>query len=395
MSKPDNWRLARLHDIASIHSGGTPARDTPDFWGGTIPWLTPGELSADAPVITTHTQDSLTETGLRSSGAVLMPPGSLLVTTRATLGACTIAGVPMATNQGFKNLIFDPNVADPRFYRYLITRMGGKLAQRASGTTFLEISKKEFGNLRVPCPPLAEQLRIVEILDSLLDAEQSIRASITKRRVLRSEVMRHLFRDAEFPSVPLGQVAKVSSGSTPSRSRADYWESGNIPWVRTAEVNFSVITETAERVTQSAVTHTGLKIHPKNTVLLAMYGEGVTRGRSAVLGINASVNQATAAIFCDTNRLDYRYLHYWLELNYEEIRKIGHGSNQTNLSGSLVGALQVPLPTLPEQRKVVEPLQVLDKNISVDAEKLSKLHSLKEAITDDLLSGKVRSSSLA
>lgn len=122
----------------------------------------------------------------------------------------------------------------------------------------------------------------------------------------------------------------------------------------------------------------------------AEQGEGVTRGRSAVLGLEAAINQATAAIVCDPTKVDNWYLYRRLESNYSDIRKIGQGSNQTDLSGSLVRSIFLPLPSLPEQRRLVAPIEAFDRKLAIDRDELGKIRTLKQGLADDLLSGKVR-----
>ncbi|MCF2538160.1 restriction endonuclease subunit S [Streptomyces sp. FB2] len=242
---------------------------------------------------------------------------------------------------------------------------------------------------------LSEQRRIVEALAAIAEEERAIETSIAKSRLIRGEIMRKALTGRDADWVEVSDVAVVSSGSTPSRSRKDYWSNGTVPWVRTAEINFSVINETGECVTRKAVADTGLRTYPPGTVLLAMYGEGVTRGRTGLLGVEAAVNQATAAIVCDPLRLNSQYLYYWLENSYDEIRKIGQGSNQTNLNGALVGSISLPLPAVEEQQDLIAPIQAFDRKLAADAEELAKLRMFKQGLTDDLLSGKVRMPAMA
>lgn len=185
--------------------------------------------------------------------------------------------------------------------------------------------------------------------------------------------------DTGLQWTPLGEVASIASGSTPSRARAEFW-GGHIPWVKTGEVNFGVISRTEESVTAAAVNAAKLKVFPRNTILVAMYGEGATRGRSAILGIEAATNQATAAINCHPQHMDYRYLYYFLEHNYEEVRKIGQGSNQTNLSTTSIEKLLVPNPYLPEQLRIVAALDtVADAARAIEAE-IAKLRKMRQGI---------------
>ena len=176
-----DWRERRLGDIGKVVGGGTPSRERAEYWAGDIRWLTPAELTGISQKYVSETKDCITELGLATSGARLLPQGSLLVTSRASIGSCALAGVPMATNQGFKNLVPSAEV-DPSFLFYLGRTLGREMTRRASGTTFLEISGREFGRITVSLPPLEEQRRIAKILDTI---DETIRANERKRDKLR------------------------------------------------------------------------------------------------------------------------------------------------------------------------------------------------------------------
>ena len=156
----------------------------------------------------------------------------------------------------------------------------------------------------------------------------------------------------------IGKIATVSSGGTPSRSKAEYW-GGSIPWVTTGAINFDVITEPSEMITEVGLKNSSARIFPQNTILMAMYGQGATRGRVALLGFPAAINQACAAPQVGTSVLP-KLLFFQLASRYEEIRGIGHGGNQTNLNAALIRAIKIHLPPLPEQRRIVEILDEAD-----------------------------------
>jgi hypothetical protein len=140
-------------------------------------------------------------------------------------------------------------------------------------------------------------------------------------------------------------VAKTASGTTPSRSRKDYWTCGNggVPWVRTAEIEFEPIYETQEAVSEVALRECSLPVGKPGTVLIVMYGEGKTRGQSAILKVEATFNQACFAIF-PNEAFDPDYLQLWLMYKYRELRRLadGRGGSQANLNGSILEDLQVP-----------------------------------------------------
>ena len=176
---PHDWDDVAFDDFGEIVAGGTPSRAVPSFWNGDIPWVTPSEITALKNKHLRETREQITREGLASSAAKLLPPGTLLVTSRATLGEVAIAGVSVSTNQGFKNII--PNEAtDSLFAYYRIGTLKPEMERRASGTTFLEISKADFSRIRTLRPNRAEQSRIAAVLDTVDEAIAKTEAVIAK-----------------------------------------------------------------------------------------------------------------------------------------------------------------------------------------------------------------------
>jgi type I restriction enzyme S subunit len=170
-----------------------------------------------------------------------------------------------------------------------------------------------------------------------------------------------------------------------------YWKGGTVPWVKTGEIASGLITDTEERITNMAVTDLGLRRFPVGTVLLAMYGEGVTRGRVAMLETPACINQACAALIARKGRIDQSYLFHVLRSQYEELRALGQGSNQTNLSGGLIAIHRIPLPpTIHDQVRISAQLGGFDAMIEKEVLSRAKLAALKTSLAADLLTGRIR-----
>jgi type I restriction enzyme, S subunit len=167
---------------------------------------------------------------------------------------------------------------------------------------------------------------------------------------------------SRWPTVPLGRIAQIQSGGTPDRKNQSYWADGTIPWVTTAEVQFSVITETNEKITQAGLENSSAKIFLKGTILLALYGQGKTRGQVALLGIDAATNQACAAIRAKPE-VNAGYLYEFLKGSYLTIRGLSNSGSQENLSAAIVSEIQVPIPPLNEQCKIAEILRTWDDSI--------------------------------
>ena len=184
------------------------------------------------------------------------------------------------------------------------------------------------------------------------------------------------------------EISSVSSGGTPSRTNESYWN-GNIPWVTTAEVQFKIIEDTAEKITEEGLANSSAKLFPVDTILIAMYGQGKTRGQVAKLGIEASTNQACAAIILKAGyHVDYYY--QFLISQYDNIREMANSGGQENLSGGIVKSIKVPVPPLPEQKKIAQILSTWDRAISTTEQLLANSQQQKKALMQQLLTGKKR-----
>ena len=193
----------------------------------------------------------------------------------------------------------------------------------------------------------------------------------------------------DWEIVKLGKLTTVETGKTPLRSNKQFWDNGTINWATTTEVNETYIVSTNEKITNQAVAELKMKILPINTILLAMYGQGKTRGKVALLRIESTINQAFASIKPNKN-YSTNFIFNYLDKSYEKIRDLSHGSNQDNLNLDIVKALQIPLPPLKEQEKIAEILTTWDEAITKQTELLRAKELQKKALMQKLLSGEVR-----
>ncbi len=193
----------------------------------------------------------------------------------------------------------------------------------------------------------------------------------------------------EWKKGVIEDIAKVSSGGTPSRQNDSYWFDGQIPWVTTTEVQFGVINDTEQKITEAGLKNSSAKLFPKDTILMAMYGQGKTRGQVAKLGIEASTNQACAALLLkDGFEVDYYY--QYLVSQYENIRELANSGGQQNLSAGIIKGIHVPIPPQLEQRKIAKVLSTWDKAISTTERLIDNSKQQKKALMQQLLTGKKR-----
>jgi type I restriction enzyme S subunit len=204
-----------------------------------------------------------------------------------------------------------------------------------------------------------------------------------------------------LPSLPVGwtwasvdQVAEVGTGATPSRSNVTYWEGGSVPWVTSGALNQREVTAPAAFVTQKALDETNLSLYEEGTLLVAMYGEGKTRGKCSELRIAATTNQAIAALTLEGASSACReYLRAFLEKNYDDVRRRSSGGVQPNLNLDLIKAVALPLPPLSEQLRVVAEadrrLSVIDELEATVEANLKRAAGLRQAILKRAFEGKL------
>jgi type I restriction enzyme, S subunit len=187
----------------------------------------------------------------------------------------------------------------------------------------------------------------------------------------------------------LGEVAEISSGGTPSRTNKNYWN-GNIPWITTTLIDFNTIEKAEELITEEGLKNSSAKLFPTGTLLMAMYGQGKTRGKIAILGIEASTNQACGAIITNSDILNSLFLFQNLSKRYDEIRDLSNQGGQENLSGGIIKSIEISFPTLPEQQKIATFFTAIDKKLSGLKQKRTLLEQYKKGVMQQLFSQALR-----
>lgn len=157
--------------------------------------------------------------------------------------------------------------------------------------------------------------------------------------------------------IRIGNIFEVEVGATPSRRVAEYWN-GNIPWVSSGEVQFNTISKTNELISEVGLKNSSTNVQPVGTVMLAMIGEGKTRGQAAIVNVPAAHNQNTAAILVSKTPCSIKYIYYFFQMNYENTRRVGSGNNQKALNKERVRAIRFPFASFEEQKVIVEEIEM-------------------------------------
>jgi type I restriction enzyme, S subunit len=304
-------------------------------------------------------------------------------------------------------LSVDPGGALPDYLNFYLNadRTQERLKLFATrGVSQSNINATKLQSLSVALPPLPEQRAIARALRAVQEARDARRREAALERERKAELMQHLFtrgtrgestRQTEIGEVPeswrvvrLGEVARTLSGGTPDRANPAYWNGGTIPWVKTAEINYNVIRATEEKITPQGLENSSARIIPAGTLLMAMFGQGVTRGRVAILGIDAAINQACVAVVLEKG-LSTPFLFHFLAYSYHRIRSLGHGAHQKNLNAALIRSVLVPVPSADEQAKIALALDACDRKIAATGTERELLDELFRALLEELVTGRL------
>lgn len=281
------------------------------------------------------------------------------------------------------------------------------LAGKMEGSTGRQrLGKEVLLSTPIPMPTPDEQRQIARVLATVQRAIEQQQAIIATTRELKRSLMHKLFTEGlrgetqkptEIGLVPeswevkrIGEIATLKSGGTPSRSNESFWIGGTIPWVKTGEVDYCVINDTEEKITQEGLDGSSAKIFPAGTLLMAMYGQGITRGKVGILGVDAATNQACAAFF-PKEEVRTGFLYQLFSFKYDYIRNLGHGANQKNLSADILKTVQIAYPKdTDEQDEIVSSLSALDDKLALAERKRSHFEDLFKTLLHQLMTAQLR-----
>jgi type I restriction enzyme S subunit len=406
---PEGWTDTTIAKLAEVRGGSTPSTTEGAYWKGDIPWATPTDVTGLSNRYIDRTETTLTEAGLRNSGASLLPAGSLLMTSRATIGACAINQRPMATNQGFASLVCR-NGLNVEFLYYLISARTTELSRLASGSTFVELPKSELRKLRVLCPPEDEQTTIAATLNAVDDAIEQTRGVIAQTRQLKTALLQDLLthglpgRHSEFKvvrglgTIPvswdvvrLDKMAKVDRGKFTHRPRNDpKFYGGDIPFVQTGDVGAAGDYLSSHSQTLNELGLSISRMFPAGTILFVIAG---SVGEPTIASYDVAFPDSVVGI-TPKDGVDPLFLLRVLQHAQERIIRTATESAQANISLELLRPLPMPLPGREERDAIATVLRSVEERVEKETSKLDQLTQAKTALSQGLLTGRVRARQL-
>lgn len=292
-----------------------------------------------------------------------------------------------------------PAVLNPKFAMYVINSPAGvrQLQTQLVGGAQQVFNTTLAAKLLIPVPPLEEQNKIVEALEDVDGLVKSLQTLISKKRAIKQGMMQELLTgrarlpgfDGEWHLRQIGDFAQVKAGGTPSTTVSRYW-GGHIRWMSSGEVHQKRVREVSGRITSDGLRESSAQLLPVGTVLMALAGQGKTRGTVAVSRVELSTNQSIAGIF-PSDEHDSDFLFYNLDTRYEELRgESSGGSGRGGLNLTIIKKLDVRMPPVPEQQAIAAVLRDDDDEIEALERRLEATRAIRQGMMQELLTGRTR-----
>ncbi|MBK0327748.1 restriction endonuclease subunit S [Rhodobacteraceae bacterium F11138] len=329
-----SWPTAQLKEVARVVGGATPKSAIEAYWNGDVHWATPKDLTNLQGKTIGETPRRITNDGLKSCAAELLPPYSVLFSSRAPIGHVAINTVPMATNQGFKSMVPGPKL-DSNFLYWWLDAHRAHLQSLGNGATFKEVSKRVVERVEIPVPPLDEQKRIAAILDQA-DALRRLRQrAIDRLNTLGQAIFYEMFGDVPtnslgLPAQKLTDALNFKTGKLDSNAAVD---GGEYPFFTCAKEVF--------KINKYAFDCEALLLAGNNAS--ADYDVKYYNGkfnayqRTYVIEIN------------DTTQLTYQYVRAVLESLLAQLKRFSKGSNTKYITMGILNRMEIPIAPIESQ----------------------------------------------
>ena len=292
--------------------------------------------------------------------------GDIHISWSASLGVYEWKRGKALLNQHIFKVVFDKEVdVSKKYFVYAVKYKLEELSRKSHGATMKHVIKKDFDNTKIPFPSFVRQKEIAERLEKTSKIISGRKKQLQKLDELIQarfvEMFGGLHNSKLYPYVSIETFTDVTSGGTPNRNTKEYWENGNIRWVKTTELHNNFITDTEEYITRKGIDNSSAKVIPAHSILVAMYGQGKTRGMTGYLLKECTTNQACACIL-PCKRVDQKYLWYYMILSYDKLRGMAKGGNQPNLNIGIIKRFQVLVPPIELQSQFADFVNQVNKS---------------------------------
>ena len=395
---PEDWEVVAIADVANVVSGGTPSTSNSQFWNGNHLWCTPTDITSNNSKYINNTKRKITDLGLNSSSATMLPIGSVLFCSRATIGVMCIANKEISTNQGFKSMIVKPNY-DNEFLYYRLHLDINKFIEKSIGSTFLEISKKDTLSIEIPIPPtLKEQQTIATVLSDTDSLLSSLKTLLAKKKAIKQGTMQELLTGkkrlkgftGDWEVKRLGEIAEFYKGKLLSKSELAF--DGKYKCIHYGEL-FRRYREVITTILSKTNLNENAFYSKDNDVLMptsdvtpnGLATASCVKENGILLGGDILVIRIPKTI------LNGIFLSYLISISKDKIMKLVTGSTVYHLYGSDMSKFKLSFPkNIKEQQAIAQILTDMDTEIETLESQLQKTENLKQGLMQELLTGKIR-----
>lgn len=367
------WATKTIADVCSVVNGGTPKTGVSDYWDGAHQWITPAEMGKRSTPYIAKTERTITDAGMQNSSARLLPPLSVILSSRAPIGHLVINTEPMATNQGCKGLVPSDEL-DHKYLYYYLSSIVQLLNDLGTGATFKELSGGKLKEVPIPVPPLPEQQRIVAVLDEAFAGIATARVAAEQSRQNARALFESVLSSVDGEMAALGDYVTIKTGKLDANAAV---EGGIYPFFTCAREiyaidNFAFDCEAILLAGNNAVGDFNVKHYS---------GKFNAYQRTYVITINSE------------DQLHYRFLYFQMLKSLKRFKAQSVGAGTKFLKLGMIKDLEIALPSLEEQRRLVSTLDaVLEETQNLEAlyqRKLVALDELKQSLLHRAFSGKL------
>ena len=385
------WEQTSLEDVCDIVGGGTPSTKNIDYWNGNIQWFTPSEIGKTKYV--SKSVRTISQVGFEKSSARKLPVGTILLTSRATLGEMAIATIECTTNQGFQSLI--PRRINGEYLYYLQPTIKNYCNKKACGSTFNEISKGELGKCKIPMPHFEEQQKIADFLSALDEVITQSEAEVQNLEQQKKSAMQKIFSQelrfkredgTEYPEweeKKFGTTVLIERGGSPRPIKQYITNGDGYNWVKIGDApeHGNYITHTEEKIKKSGLNKTRQVF--KGDLILS---NSMSFGKPYIMAIDGCIHDGWLLIRNNQNIYNLKFLCYLLGTDYmlKQYKSLAGGSTVNNLNKELVSMTTVSVPCLEEQQKIADFLSALDEAINYAKQELDKWKELKKGLLQQM-----------
>ena len=408
MNLPDHWKVARLGKITEIIKGGTPSRSVERYFQGDIAWAIPSDITAlDSALYIHDTASHISEEGLSKSAAKLLPSGTVLLTSRATIGETAISTLPMATNQGFSNFICNDEILNV-YLAYYLRHIKKKLNVLASGSTFKEVTKGTLLNVEIPLPPLPEQRAIAHVLQTIQEAKFTRQREIALERERKAALMDYLFshgtkdephKQMEIGEIPeswevvrLGDIADITYGVQAAVAHL-LDESVGLPILTNINITLDGTFDLSTLRYYDLPQGKRDKLILKKGDLLFNWRSGSQHhvGKTVLFDLNGEYTFSSFILrfrFAEKvkNVFAFHYFHYLREKGFFALKRSQSSVNSV-FNASKSAEIPVVMPSVEEQSRIGDVLQASNTKIATLEQEVQRLDELFHAMLEELMTG--------